>query len=321
MMLFLENINIGNGLFLVYGLIFFIILSIIIVLIVDKVRHQKKDSLFHSKHLSERLKNLQLQESTKNLSSIIEEASVPKTSREELVEKVDTQEASVMSEISEVSEDSVTPTLGKKLSHTEDLLVKPQPIVETSQLSDQLIQNKSISEEHLQELEKTQAQIEVEAITKALEKAVEEEKELNKYAKFEEEQELNAIISYKELKEKFDELYDSNERTQYVNDDTIPINLKELYETNTQILEQPFVETSNPSIKKQVVSVDTQSNPLNPKGKATEFRNSPIISPVYGIQREEISLRKEVDSHLTEVQVQKTTDFLNTLKELQKNLD
>ena len=58
------------------------------------------------------------------------------------------------------------------------------------------------------DLEKTQAQIEIEEITKALKKAQEEEERIDPYAKFEEEQEQNAIISYKELQEKFDELYD-----------------------------------------------------------------------------------------------------------------
>ena len=80
------------------------------------------------------------------------------------------------------------------------------------------------------ELEKTQAQLRVEEITKALENAqIDEIVEKDKYEQFEEEQEKNAIISYNELMKSFDKLYTENEKIQYLDDDEIPININELY--------------------------------------------------------------------------------------------
>ena len=61
MNILIERINTGNisnELLLVYSLIAIVILLIIVVLVVDKINSRKKDKLFHSKHLSKRLKEL-----------------------------------------------------------------------------------------------------------------------------------------------------------------------------------------------------------------------------------------------------------------------
>lgn len=76
------------------------------------------------------------------------------------------------------------------------------------------------------DLEKTSAQLQLEILAKELEKA--KEKEANKIAKFEEEQEENAIISYHELLKVCDQLYDKNEKVQYMDEGNEPINLDEL---------------------------------------------------------------------------------------------
>ena len=311
--MFLKNIqtNVNSGLLLVYGLIVFVILSIIIILIVDKVHRTKEESTFHNRHLKKRLKELQAAEEEKELITWKEN-----DSKEKEVEATSLGEPPVS-----VMEEITTAPNSKK---EQSLLVQEEKVTTETVSTSDLVENATISSESKiepeDELEKTQAQIEVEAITKALEKAVEEEKELNKYAKFEEEQEQNAIISYEELKEKFDELYDSNEKIQYMNDDTIPINLKELYETNEimvkdQSKEETIVSNVNPPEKRQ-----TPIDYSKMERKESEFKSSPIISPVYGIQKKELQVKKEMSSSSTD-DLQKTTEFLNSLKELQKNLD
>jgi len=157
------------------------------------------------------------------------------------------------------------------------------------------------------DLEKTQAQIEIEEITKALKKAQEEEERIDPYAKFEEEQEQNAIISYKELQEKFDELYDENEKIQYIEDDNLPIDLNELYQKNEEIL--------NPK-KVKMDDMNTINISTNEESK---FKSSPVISPVYGIQTETEKYQNNTTIKDIEDDIKKTNDFLKILKDLQKN--
>lgn len=319
MLLFLKDIqsNVNHGLLLVYGLIAFVILLIAVILIIDKIHHKKEESLFHSRHLKNRLRELQVMESEKRLETRSQER---KEKQEEFVSEPPKE---VIEEI--IATDEVKPEKDleveshQEIIETSDLKMEEAPVREEPKSVVHEInplKKESITPSKVQEdLEKTQAQIEVEEITKALEKAVQEEQELNKYAKFEEEQEQNAIISYAELKGKFDELYEESEKTQYVNDDTIPINLKELYETNELIQAESQRKPSVPVVEDPPVEAVKP-----PEKKPGEFRNSPIISPVYGIQKDDFQIKKEV-SKTSREDLQTTTDFLNTLKELQKNLD
>ncbi len=139
---------------------------------------------------------------------------------------------------------------------------------------------------HDTELEKTQAQIRVEEITKALENAKVDEKieeEKDKYADYEEEQEKNAFISYDELKDNYDRLYEENEKTQYVEDNTIPINIKELYEAAEQ-------EGYTPDNKIEVP--------------------------------EELTFDEEPKhARLSDTEITNASSFLSNLKELRDNLD
>lgn len=319
MLLFLKDIqsNVNHGLLLVYGLIVFVIFLIAVILIIDKIHHKKEESLFHSRHLKNRLRELQVVESEKRLETRHQER------KEKQEEYVSEPPKEVIEEIT--ATDVVNPEKAlevephQEIIETSDLKMAETPVSEeirpvVPEINP--LKKESIIPSKVQEdLEKTQAQIEVEEITKALEKAVQEEQELNKYAKFEEEQEQNAIISYAELKGKFDELYEESEKTQYVNDDTIPINLKELYETNELIQAESQRKPSAPVVEDPPVEAVKP-----PEKKPGEFRNSPIISPVYGIQKDDFQIKKEV-SKTSREDLQTTTDFLNTLKELQKNLD
>ena len=83
------------------------------------------------------------------------------------------------------------------------------------------------------DLEKTSAQIQLELLAQELEKAKELEEQ--KIRKFESDQEENAIISYHELLKVSDNLYDQNEKIQYMDEGNEPINLTELQNRFQQV--------------------------------------------------------------------------------------
>jgi len=163
------------------------------------------------------------------------------------------------------------------------------------------------------DLEKTQAQIRVEEISKALENAeIEEKIEKDKYEQFEEEQEKNAIISYNELMKSFDKLYSENEKIQYLEDDEIPINIDELYK-----LQEQEAEKSTKKVEiEDFVSLNKQVESLPKKTQESSFKSSPYISPVYGIQQPPIEIKNETDK-----EIENANQFLQSLKELKSNLD
>ena len=57
----------------------------------------------------------------------------------------------------------------------------------------------------------------------------------------------------------------------------------------------------------------------------TKFKNSPIISPVFGIDVQEkinaIELENTANLGKLDEEIRKTNEFLNTLRELRKNLE
>lgn len=87
-------------------------------------------------------------------------------------------------------------------------------------------------------LEKTQAQIELAKITEELENNIDDD--LISQTTFEKEQEESAIISIDELMKRSDELYDVNEKNQYLAEESLPITIEELkrkveLETNSSV--------------------------------------------------------------------------------------
>lgn len=203
---------------------------------------------------------------------------------------------------------------------SEPTQVAPVPVVSTDQIyADELLETED-EDDYESDLEKTQAQIEVEEIKKALEKAQAEEERVDPYQKFEEEQEQNAIISYDELAKNFDRLYDESEKIQYIEDDSLPINIEELYQKNEEILNPRKVKLEDLNTVQVKLEKELKKEPTN-----NGFRSSPLISPVYGIQNKPSTnnTRSNVSSSNYEVdeEMRKTNEFLKTLKELQKNLD
>lgn len=266
--------SVSSGIYLVYGLVALLIILIIVIIIIDKKESKRE---------------------TQNLFDTLNMKIISNNSFEEEPEIIEVkQEESPKESFNDISNN-----ISSDLNEARD---KIKETIKLMDMEDMLTEKES-------DLEKTQAQLRVESITKALEEAnVDEKIEEDKYQKFEEEQEKNAIISYEELKDSFDKLYSENEKIQYIDDDTIPININELYELSDEIKKENIEETKS---KEELLEV--KSDNLSD----TQFRNSPYISPVYGIQKPPVTS----EIHKTDDEIESATRFLNNLKELQSNLE
>lgn len=266
---------ISSELFFVYALIALVIILIIVIVVLDKKESKKKP------------KNLF---DTLNMKIIADpyEQNTTDEDNEKVSEEI------IINQELKVNDDF------QDLEPIEEVKIKDT--AETLRETINELKNETYTEN---ELDKTQAQIRVEEITKALEEAKQEELEEDKYQKFEEEQEKNAIISYNELKESFDRLYSENEKIQYLDDDEIPINIDELYELRDH------------QQKAKLDDFTTIKTEPKEKVSTSGFKNSPLISPVYGIQTPPVeNNNKSLDSD-----IESTNLFLKSLKELKNNLE
>lgn len=199
------------------------------------------------------------------------------------------------------------------------------------------------------EPDQEEAQKELLKLTQELEKAEQEAKNID-LTSYEEEQEENAIISIEELVKKSKEIYAANEMTQYADEGNEPISLKDLEIRMKKTIEEPKVEepviiknlvprrsnrTAEYSKEKLVLNdLNTVTNikkEKQPKKKtpayqtASKFKSSPVISPIYGIEKQDkttdIELENTANYEKLDEEIRKTNEFLMTLKELQKYLD
>jgi len=205
--MFSQNVN--TELYFIYGLIVIVILLIILVLIIDR-----KDA----KKSRRRVKLTD----TLNMKPITDDMLRDSKYKDdiEVIDLLDDEERETSY--------CTRPIPKIKLDLEQAGLIRHEAVPEKEEDEDDEIY-------HDTELEKTQAQLRVEEITKALEAAKIDEKieeEKDKYADYEEEQERCAFISYEDLKNSYDKLYEENEKKQYIDDNSIPINIKELYEAN-----------------------------------------------------------------------------------------
>jgi len=191
--------DISSEILIIYGLIIFIVALIVFIVLLDKKEKKKR--------FMTRTQELRLMDLRKTEEDYTEEFKKQPIAREVELKSVEPVQKEELEEVEE-------------LQKTEDIVVK-QPIVQEEEVL-------SIDEDMYIEddLEKTSAQIQLELLAQELEKA--KEKEADKIRKFEEEQEENAIISYNELLKVCDDLYDKNEKVQYMDEGNEPINLEEL---------------------------------------------------------------------------------------------
>ena len=190
-----------------------------------------------------------------------------------------------------------------------------------------------------------------------LQQAQEDEMENIALNNYEEEQEANAIISLEELVQKSKDMYEANELTQYADEGNEPISLQDLerkLDKKASELEDTFIienvvpeselleseEENNEAVIVNSEAINTNTvntaNTVNtvsvremPEISSERiFKSSPIISPIYGIEKKdtnmsptEIELENTANYDKLDEEIKKTNEFLKVLKELQKKLD
>ncbi|MBR5369677.1 MAG: hypothetical protein IK137_00055 [Bacilli bacterium] len=144
---------------------------------------------------------------------------------------------------------------------------------------------------------------------------------------YEIEQEENAIISLEELVKKSKELYEANELTQYKDEGNEPISISDLEVIagrEAAPITAPF-EISTVVNEEEVEDINIENNNTVVEPEIKRFKSSPIISPVYGIEKNEsvneLELENTANYEKLDAEIKKTNEFLMTLKELQSKLD
>lgn len=190
-----------------------------------------------------------------------------------------------------------------------------------------------------------------------LQQAQEDEMENIALNNYEEEQEANAIISLEELVQKSKDMYEANELTQYADEGNEPISLQDLerkLDKKASELEDTFIienavngdellEAEEENSEAVIVNSEAiNTNTVNTENTVNTvsvrempeisseriFKSSPIISPIYGIEKKdtnmsptEIELENTANYDKLDEEIKKTNEFLMTLRELQKKLD
>ena len=174
------------------------------------------------------------------------------------------------------------------------------------------------------------AQLELKRLTEELRKNAEIEVtgELS-LANFEEQQEENAIISLEELIKKGKDIYKANELTQYVDEKTMPISIQELEVQSgnkAASYDEPFLienvisQEEKAEVEREVSKEQQKLHLDDFNSIGPRFKSSPIISPVFGIEREvtnELELENTANYEKFDQELNKSNEFLVTLQELQ----
>ncbi len=226
------------------------------------------------------------------------------------------------------------------LIRTEPLL---QPIVETPPVKEVKEEKEELVYTDI-EPNQEEAKRQLDELTKKLqeeEKQVEDVIENIELTDYETEQENNAIISLEELVSKSKEMYAANELTQYADEGNEPISIKDL-EEKVQMKQDP--EYQKPFVIENVVEEKITKEEINEmydeklhlddfntvkvepiKEEVKRFKSSPVISPVFGIEKKENTPMMELENTANydklDEEIKKTNEFIMTLKDLQKHLD
>ena len=155
---------------------------------------------------------------------------------------------------------------------------------------------------------------------------------------YEEEQEATAIISLEELLSKGKELYEANEVSQYEDEGNEPISLQDLevkMDMKASSIENEFViedvvpDKNMTKDEAEVLGIETEEEKQNVGDIRIQpkFKNSPIISPIFGIEginnkeANDLELENTANYEKLDQEIKKTNEFLMTLKELQSKLE
>lgn len=304
---------------------------------------------------------LRRKHNTRELNKLVEEI---KEEVPELQEEHEYYEKPVLQVIEEKEETSAVEELIENTLEIENLgnvidYIEEEPKVEEEYLEPIIIEpidivtevyeDEPVGEEELEyttiEPDQETAQLELKKLTEELRKQSEVEVENIALTSYEEQQEENAIISLDELVRKSKDIYEANELSQYVDEGNEPISLQDLERqvgTQAKSYEEPFIienvvpeedilevekeiEMQQPKIRLDDFNTIKASTEVVNENESKRFKNSPIISPIFGIERREesndLELENTANYEKLDQEIKRTNEFLMSLKELQNKLD
>lgn len=160
-----------------------------------------------------------------------------------------------------------------------------------------------------------QAKEKIEEVTKRL--IDDTQSDLIDHTNFEMEQEEKSIISYDELIKASHDIDEKNDKL-LEDEGEVAITIEELYRKHEE--EQNIIET--------VPDLNTKVNNPVFEDEPKKFKNSDVISPVFGVYSGKLKPKtalKEIDKTVEqkdlEDEIQRTEDFLSELKRLKNKLD
>lgn len=280
---------------------------------------------------SEAIKNFDMDAVTKNLEKTQEIEEIKYVEEDEELEKT-----KALLELETLKKELAKLEEEKEMKEKELSVVKEEPKEEVKEVNT-VEENK---EEVLKEISVTENVTDTVEVTEEKETPTiqniesdikkELEQKINTYEDevntFESLQEENAIISVEELTKASQNITDE-EIEQYEDDGNEPISLKELEQLYKGELNQEEVPTLK-EVKEEVKPVQLMDFGVNVKPASEvyddkEFKNTPVISPIYGLKQTEASIALEQTANLDKLneEIKKTNEFLLALKELRKNLD
>ena len=196
-----------------------------------------------------------------------------------------------------------------------------EPVTESIEVKPVVEDKKEEIEYETVEDEQLQAQEEIRKITESLIDTNEEPIENIALTKFEEEQEKNSIISIDELMAT-KEMYKVEEINKYDDENNVILSINELENLKNNTV-KPELKPDNESVKLTVVAEkDIRPNVkvVEEKKPVSTFKSSPVISPIYGLEKEEVekhnvmNLENSATYDKFDEEIRKTNEFLNTLK-------
>lgn len=152
-------------------------------------------------------------------------------------------------------------------------------------------------------------------LTEELEKAERAQRDGVDIAAYETAQEENAIISLEELNQKSEAMYAANEKTQYADEGDEPISLEDLEKRKMNAVNTEVNEKKELVIEKldaQEITNDNASSSHAYQGSVKH--GTEIFSSVFGSVNNNTNVQ-------TEEELQKTSEFLLSLKDLQSRLN
>lgn len=235
----------------------------------------------------------------------------------------------------------------KDNKHLEDILkIKKLENIEKTDKVDKLDKNIPAEEEHIIYKEDETPKEAKKAIEEAAKKLVyEEQSDIVTPTFFEKMQEENSIISYDELMSKNLDFDLSNEQV-LEDDGNEPITIDELYKFHEKDdkedtdLDKLDVSKDEKSYKINAIDEDSVIDSFKDSSKddddkmvyyvnseSKKFKNSQVISPVFGVKRDVIykkeynELGETIDIKELDMEIKKTEEFLKQLKRLKDKLD